>query len=103
MPEYFTRIIDIFTLYFNTRFTRKPLRFFSGIGILFLLAGFATTSYVFVQKFVFGQPIGDRPLLLLSILFMVLGIQAASVGLLGEIIVFIHGRQRKEYNIEKMI
>jgi hypothetical protein len=103
LPEYFTRIIDILTLYFNTHFTKKPLRFFSTIGILFLEVGLFATSYIFAQKFVFGHPIGDRPLLLLAILLMVLGVQAASVGLLGEIVVFSHGRKRREYTIEKII
>ena len=100
--SYFSRIIDIFTLYFNTRFTRKPLRFFSSIGLIFLTSGLLIASYVFAQKLFSGYPIGGRPLLLLAILFMVLGIQAASVGLLGEVIVFTHGRHRKDYNIEKM-
>ncbi len=103
LPAYVERIIDIFTLYFNTRFTRKPLRFFSGLGAVFLVIGLLITSYVFVQKIFMGLPIGDRPLLLLAILFMVLGVQAASVGLLGEIIAFTHGRSSKEYNIEKQI
>ena len=103
MSEYLTRIIDIFTLYFNTRFTRKPLRLFMNIGLVFLLIGLLITSYVFTQKFFMGYPIGGRPVLLLAILFMVLGVQAASVGLLGEIIAFTHGRQRKEYTIEKEI
>jgi hypothetical protein len=103
LPEYFNRMIDIFTLYFNTRFTRKPLRFFSAIGIAFFLIGFILTSYVFGQKILFSYAIGERPVLLVAILFMVLGVQAASVGLLGEIIVFIHGRKRKVYTIEKTI
>jgi len=103
IPEYFARIIDILTLYFNTRFTKKPLRFFSTIGLGFILAGFFITFYVFLQRFFVGHPIGDRPILLLAILLMVLGVQAASVGLLGEIIVFTHGRKKKEYTIEKTI
>lgn len=103
LSEYFTRIIDILTLYFNTRFTRKPLRFFSTLGAIFLLIGFLIMFYVFVQKIFMGYPIGGRPVLLLAILFMVLGVQAASVGLLGEIIAFTHGRQRKEYTIEKKL
>lgn len=103
LSEYLIRIIDIFTLYFNTRFTRKPLRFFSALGVGFLAIGLFITSYVFVEKIFMGQPMGDRPILLLAILFMVLGVQAASVGLLGEIIAFTHGRQSKEYNIEKEI
>ena len=103
LPEYITRIIDIFTLYFNMRFTRKPLRFFSTLGALFLMVGLLFTSYVFVQRIFMDYPIGGRSVLLLAILFMVLGVQAASVGLLGEVIAFTHGRQSKEYNIEKEI
>lgn len=101
--SYLSRIIDILTLYFNTRFTRKPLRFFSAMGLIFLVLGLFVTSYVFAQRFLLGYAIGGRPALLLAILFMVLGIQAASVGLLGEIIVFAHGRHSKEYTIEKRI
>jgi hypothetical protein len=103
LSSYLTRLIDIFTLYFNTRFTRKPLRFFSTIGLLFLLSGLLILSYVFIQKLLLGYPIGGRAVLLLAILCMVLGVQAASVGLLGEIVVFIHGRQRQDYTIEKVI
>jgi len=40
---------------------------------------------------------------LLAIFFIVLGVQTASVGLLGEIITFTHGRHKKEYTIEKRI
>lgn len=103
LPEYFSRIIDIFTLYFNTRFTRKPLRFFSAIGSSFIAIGFLISLYIFMQKFIMGYPIGGRPILLLSILFLVLGVQAASVGLLGEIIAFTHGRLIIEYSIEEEI
>lgn len=101
--DYATRLLDILTLYFNTRFTRKPLRFFSSIGLGFLLVGFLITVYVFVQRFFMNLPVGDRPILLLAIFFMVLGVQATSIGLLGEVIAFTHGRHRKEYTIEKTI
>ena len=100
---YFNRVMEIFTLYFNTRFTRKPLRFFSTLGLCFFIIGAVITAYVFAEKIFFGNPIGDRLLLLLAILFAVTGIQAASVGLLGEIIAFVHGRHRKEYSIREII
>lgn len=103
MLAYLTRIIDIFTLYFNTRFTRKPLRLFMNIGLVFLLTGLLIAAYVFFQKIFMGYSIGGRPVLLLAILFMVLGVQAASVGLLGEIIAFTHGRHKEDYTIEKEI
>ena len=103
ISEYLERILDIFTLLFNVKFTRKPLRFFSTIGAAIFIIGLAITLYVFYQKIIIGHPLGDRPTLILSVLFMVLGAQAASVGLLGEIIVFTHGRDRKEYTVEKII
>ena len=103
LSDYVTRLIDIFTLFFNTRFIKKPLRFFSSVGLGSLLIGLFIASYVFVEKFFMGHPVGDRPALLLAVFFMVLGVQAASVGLLGEIITFTHGRHKKEYTIEKKI
>ncbi|RLF43557.1 MAG: hypothetical protein DRN09_04565, partial [Thermoplasmata archaeon] len=95
--EYLTRIIDILTLYFNTRFTRKPLRFFSTIGAAFMATGLIIAMYVLIQKIFMQMSIGDRPALLAAVLFLAVGIQVASVGLLGEIVVFTHGRQKKEY------
>jgi hypothetical protein len=100
---YFTYLLDILTLFFNARFNRKPLRFFSSVGVIFLVLGILIFSYVFLEKMIFGTLIGERPVLLLSLLFAVLGIQAASVGLLGEIIAFVYGRHRKEYTIDRVI
>lgn len=97
---YFNALIDIVNLYFNTFFSRKPLRFFSLIGVGFLLAGILMMIVVLVQKSLFGQPIGGRPTLLLSIFIMVMGSQVACVGLLGEIIAFVQGRHSKEYSVE---
>lgn len=103
LSYYLTVLIDIVTLYFNVRFSRKPLRFFSAIGLLFIISGFLMIVIVFAQKFVLGYPIGDRPALLLSMLLMVMGVQAAGIGLLGEIVAFTHGRHRKQYSIGKII
>ena len=50
-----------------------------------------------------GIPIGGRAVLLLSMLFIVLGAQVATVGMLGEIIAFTHGRKHKDYTIAKLI
>jgi hypothetical protein len=103
LPEYFTRMIDLLTLYFNTRFTRKPLRFFSAIGLFFFFSGLLITSYVFSQKLLLSYPIGNRLILLIALFLMLLGVQVSSIGLLGEIITFINVRHKKDYNIEKMI
>jgi hypothetical protein len=103
LSEYVNRLLDIFTLYFNTRFTKKPLRFFSSIGLAFLVIGLGLTAFLFIQRFFMDVPIGNRPMLFISLLLMILGVLVSSVGLLGEIVVFTHGRSRKEYTAEKTI
>ena len=56
-----------------------------------------------VQRMSFGIPLGDRPLLLLAALLLVLGIQIFAIGLVGEIVIFTHARDIKEYNIETIV
>ena len=100
---YINRVIDVFTLYFNTSFSKKPLRFFIGLGGLFVFVGTLILIAILLKKMAYGYPVGGDPSLLLSAFFMLIGIQSASIGLLGEIIVFTYGRQKKEFVIEKII
>jgi hypothetical protein len=101
--EYVTRLLDIITLYFNLHFSRKPLRFFSAIGFAFLSGGLLIAIWITLQRIFMTIPIGNRFELLAAVFLMVLGITVAGLGLLGEIIAFALGRQRKEYTIEKII
>ena len=103
MSTYLERVFDILTLYFITRFSRKPLRFFSMIGSAFFAAGGIVFLLVLFQRVFFDYPLGDRAMLLASILCMVLGVQAVGVGLLGEIIAFTYGRLKPAYSIEKIV
>lgn len=103
LSEYLLRIVDVLTLYFNDRFNKQPLRFFSSLGFTFLAIGILVFVYVFFQKFLFGVPIGGRAVLLVGTLLMVIGTQIVGIGLLGEIIVFTYGRYKKEYRISKTI
>ena len=49
------------------------------------------------------MPLADRPALLLSSLLVVVGLQLFALGLLGELIIFTHARELKEYKIERII
>ena len=103
ISEYINRIIDILSLFFIMGYTKKPLRFFSSIGAFLFSIGSLTGAVVILQKLLWGVPLGDRKLLLVSIIFASLGIQAFSVGLLGEIVAFANGRNKKEYIINKLL
>lgn len=101
--DYLARLLDIFAIVFLTRFTKKPLRFFGTIGsVVFALGGVFLTYLVF-QRLFFGVALADRPALLLSSLMVVLGLQVFALGLLGELIIFTHAKDMKEYSIERIV
>lgn len=100
---YLDRSIEILNLFFSTKFSKKPLRFFNLVGAGFILLGVLALLYVGFERIALDVPIGARPLLIIGMIGLVGGAQLASFGLLGEIISFVHGRSRREYTIEKII
>ncbi|HKH43227.1 MAG TPA: glycosyltransferase [Thermoanaerobaculia bacterium] len=100
---YLGRLLDILTIFFLVRFTRTPLRFFGLLGLFLFLSGFATDLIVAMQKVVWNTEIADRPMLLLGVLLMVLGMQTLSLGLLGEMIIFTHARNVRDYRVAEVI
>jgi glycosyltransferase involved in cell wall biosynthesis len=100
---YLQRLLDIFTVVFLVRFTKKPLRFFGTIGSIMALLGSVFLVYVIFERFFLDVSLADRPALLLSSLLVVLGLQIFALGLLGELIIFTHARELKEYTIERVV
>jgi glycosyltransferase involved in cell wall biosynthesis len=100
---YLQRFLDIFTVVFLVRFTKKPLRFFGMIGSVTFVIGGLFLTYVVIERLFFGVNLSDRPALLLSSLLVVMGMQIFALGLLGELIIFTHAGDMKEYTIEKIV
>lgn len=96
---YLRRLIDLLGVFFLTRFTFKPLRFFGLVGAGLGSAGAAILLVLFFQR-IGGQGIADRPMLLLGVLLATLGVQAFALGLIGEIIVHFHV-PRHRYRLEE--
>jgi glycosyltransferase involved in cell wall biosynthesis len=103
MREYARGLLDIFTIFFLVRFTKRPLRFFGMLGVGTFAIGALLVTWIVVQRLVFGQPLAERPALLLSSLLVVLGLQLFALGLLGELIIFTHARSTKDYQVERVI
>jgi hypothetical protein len=95
---YLRRVIDLLGLFFLLRFTEKPLRFFGLIGSVLATVGGGVLAVLLYQR-LNGQGIADRPMLLLGVLLVVLGIQAVALGLVGEIIVHLHASGRRGYQL----
>ncbi len=77
---------DLITVAFLARFQNSPLYLFGSIGAASFLAGIVIGAYLTVVHFQ-GESIGDRPLLMLSILLILTGLQLIFTGLLAELIV----------------
>jgi len=101
--EYAHRALDILTVLFLVRFTKKPLRFFGMLGVSTFVLGSVLIAYLVVERLFFDQPLAERPALLLSSLLAVLGLQLFAIGLLGELIIFTHARGIKDYQVAEVI
>ena len=99
---YLRRLIDILGVFFLIRFTRKPLRFFGLMGFTLSAIGFLILFWITVER-VGGRAAADRPILLLGVLLLVLGVQAIALGLIGEIVVHLSaGENRRGYRTREV-
>jgi hypothetical protein len=101
--DYAHRFLDIFTVFFLVRFTKKPLRFFGMVGVVTFVIGAVLLTYLVGARLFFGVGLADRPALLLSSLLVVLGLQVFAIGLLGELVIFTHAKDMKDYQVDSVI
>jgi glycosyltransferase involved in cell wall biosynthesis len=86
LERYVRGMLDLLAVVFMDRYGDRPLHLFGGLGICFFAAGLAIAIYLTIDK-IAGASIGDRPLLLLGVLLIVVGIQLFTFGLLAQLIV----------------
>ncbi|HWV38309.1 MAG TPA: glycosyltransferase family 2 protein [Vulgatibacter sp.] len=79
--------LDLLTVRFLLSFSTRPIHMFGGVGLASSTVGFLLGAYLTVLKLGFGRTIGDRPLLLLAVLLVIVGIHFITIGLLGELLV----------------
>jgi glycosyltransferase involved in cell wall biosynthesis len=100
---YLRRLLDIFSVFFLVKFTKKPLRFFGLIGTAIFTVGAFYLFYLIFERLFLGGALAERPAMLLSSLLIVLGVQIFALGLIGELIIFTHAKDLKEYIIDEII
>jgi glycosyltransferase involved in cell wall biosynthesis len=80
--------LDLLTVTFLTKYRQRPMHALGLPGLLTLALGVGIGIYLTLEKIVAGAAIGNRPLLLLAILLVVIGAQFFGLGLLGELLVY---------------
>jgi glycosyltransferase involved in cell wall biosynthesis len=89
IERYLRSPFDLLTIVFMGRYRYRPLHLFGGVGLSASLGGSAILLYLTVEK-IGGAGIGKRPLLLLGVLLVVVGVQFLSLGLIGEMLTSQH-------------
>jgi glycosyltransferase involved in cell wall biosynthesis len=79
-------IIDLLTVKFLSHYATRPGHLFGLLGVVAVLLGGGITTVLGVQRLFFGVQLANRPLLLLGILLVVIGVQFVTMGLLGEML-----------------
>jgi dolichol-phosphate mannosyltransferase len=87
--RYARGFLDLLTVSFMSRYRHRPLHLFGGLGLILGTIGTVILVYLTIVK-ITGEPIGRRPLLLLGVLLVVVGIQFLSLGLLSELVTSQH-------------
>jgi glycosyltransferase involved in cell wall biosynthesis len=85
LERYLRGFLDLLTISFLGRYRHRPMHLFGGIGLLMVFAGLLVSLYLSVLRFA-GEGIGNRPLLLLGVLLILVGTQLLTIGLVSEMI-----------------
>ena len=107
LERYLRGFLDLLTVSFIGRYRQRPLHLFGGLGLLLGLLGTAILVYLTVVK-ALGHAIGNRPLLTLGVLLVVVGMQFFSLGLISEMITSHHEeraaeRERAELHVDEIL
>ena len=107
VERYLRGFLDLLTVSFMGRYRHRPLHLFGGLGLILGLIGFVVLAYLTVVK-LSGHAIGQRPLLTLGVLLVVVGLQFFSLGLISEMITSHHeeralAREQRDVRVEEVL
>ena len=108
MDRFVNGLLDLMSLWFLSRFGKKPMHFFGTSGILMFLVGFVMTVWIIVAKLVHQaqglrfRAVTDQPLFYLALVAVILGVMLFLAGFLGEMVAR-SAAERNTYQIKERI
>jgi len=99
LERYVRGFLDLLTVTFMGRYRHRPLHLFGTLGLVLGLLGTVILVYLTVLK-ITGEAIGHRPLLMLGVLLVVVGLQLFSLGLVSELVTSHHEERRDAHERE---
>jgi glycosyltransferase involved in cell wall biosynthesis len=97
-------MLDLILVWFLGTYSTRPIHVFGGAGFLSAAIGILIGLYLTFVKLALGEDIGGRPMLLLAVLLVVIGVQLVTMGLIGEMTIrTYHESQNKPIYIVREI
>ena len=98
-------LLDLLTVKFLSGFSTRPIQLFGLFGLLCAAGGLGLVGVLGFERIFLGMPLADRPIVLLAILMVVVGVQFVSIGLLGEMLVrtYHESQQKPIYRVREVV
>ena len=100
----FKVVSDLLLMLFMQKYRTKPIHLFGGLGVPMLLIGMIINFYLLVLK-LFGESIGNRPLMTLGIVLVIAGIQLITTGFIAELVMrtYFESQNKTPYSVREII
>ena len=97
--------LDLLVIAFWQKYSVRPMHIFGGAGLIIGGIGFIIAFYLGVSRIIFGTGLTDRPLFLVALVLLVLGVQFIALGIIADILLRIYYGQnvRKNYLIDETV
>lgn len=104
MNRTFKVINDLLLVLFNKKYLSKPIYLFGNIGLITFTLGVLINLYLLIIKLM-GNQIGGRPLLILGVLLVFIGIQFFTTGIIIDMLMktYYESQDKRPFNIRKTI
>ena len=105
MERFINGFLDLITVWFVSKFGKRPMHFFGAMGALIFVIGLGFAAYLGIDKLFLnpeGRLITDRPQFFISLTTMIIGTQFFVAGFLGEIVLR-SARDKERYSVEKTL
>jgi glycosyltransferase involved in cell wall biosynthesis len=101
--RFYKGLLDLLTVLFITKYTRRPLHLFGLIGMISFAAGFVIDAWLAWLWAFRGESLSNRPLLFLGVLLMLAGLQVLTTGLLAEMMTHRTFQRSDSYSIREIL
>jgi len=104
LERIFKVVADMMLLLFIRKYFQRPIHLFGILGVLFVILGVLINMYLLVVKFGFGEEIGNRPLLIFGLMFILAGIQLFTIGIVMELLIrtYYESQSKRPYRVQKI-